>query len=78
MSTKVGSHPKSVQWPQGHRRNGVLQGTTYRAGARSVVVLIAGKGPMAGISNGVQSTPAEPSSRQECASASSFDRPVIE
>ena len=52
-------------------------GTTYRAGARSVVVLIAGEGPMAGISNGVQSAPAEPSSRQECVSASSFDRPVV-
>ena len=48
-------------------------GTTYRAGARSVVVLIAGEGRMAGISNGVQSAPAEPSSRQECVSASSFD-----
>jgi pullulanase/glycogen debranching enzyme len=52
-------------------------GTTYRAGPRSVVVLIAGEGPMAGISNGVQSAPAEPSSRQEGVSASSFDRPVV-
>ena len=48
-----------------------VPGTTYRAGARSVVVLIAGEGPMAGISNGVQS---EPSSRQESASAISFER----
>jgi isoamylase len=52
-------------------------GATYRAGARSVVVLIAGDGPMAGISNGVQSTPAEPSSRQDGVSASSFDGPVV-
>src|SRR5271165_553991 len=51
-------------------------GETYRAGARSVVVLIAGEGSMAGISNAVQSTPAEPSSRQQCASASLFDRRV--
>jgi len=52
-------------------------GTTYRAGGRSVVVLIAGEGPMACISNGVQSTPAEPSSPQECAAASSSDGPVV-
>jgi len=52
-------------------------GATYRAGARSVVVLIAGDGPMAGISNGVQSTPAEPSSRQDGVSASSFDGPSV-
>ena len=52
-------------------------GATYRAGARSVVVLIAGDGPMAGISNEVQSTPAEPSSRQDGVSTSSFDEPIV-
>ena len=34
-------------------------GTTYRAGARSVVVLLAGVGRMASIPNGLQSAPAE-------------------
>ena len=34
-------------------------GTTYRAGARSVVVLLAGVGRMASISSGLQSAPAE-------------------
>jgi hypothetical protein len=34
-------------------------GTTYRAGARSVVALIAGEGPMERNSNGVQSAPGE-------------------
>jgi glycogen operon protein len=46
-------------------------GTTYSAGARSVVLLIAGEGPMAGISNEGQS---KPFSRQESASAISFER----
>ncbi len=35
-----------------------VMGTTYRAAARSVVVLIAGEGRMPGISTGVQSAPA--------------------
>ncbi len=39
-------------------------GTTYRAGARSVVVLLGGVGRMAGIQSGLQSAPAECAFRQ--------------
>ena len=52
-------------------------GTTYRAGARSVVVLLAGVGRMASIPTGLQSAP-EFLAKHERVSASSFDRPVVE
>jgi glycogen operon protein len=51
-------------------------GTRYRAGARSVVVLIAGEGRTAGMAAEVQSAPAEAPSGAECVSARSCDTAV--